>query len=527
MIVTYEHCSARYKLDPSRITGRGVRITCPSCKHVFVVYRPGGDEAASPASAASPAAAPGPVTPAAPPSPPPTVSASFGSSPSPVASAAPVAGGAFGGRSAAAVQPAAPKLDLDTLDFSSVGIQAWKVKVRIGLVYDFSDYKTLARYIKDGRVGQDDQISHDGKTWTRLGDIADLQQHFLDVYIAARDRRETEASGSNFEEDDPTRIVGVESVSRSLGELGRSPPTAELEAAARAAADAPEEAAGPRFDDPFEKARARREKSTRPVTTSSRTVPVTPPAASGPASRGPSVAVVVLVGLVLGGLGAGGWFLWQERQTPTIGETPAQQQLREAALRAEAEKAKADMREQYKEDLAGALEPTEIKPMFEENPEDVRIPVGPGQRGGTRPATTASGGTTASAKTSASTGVEAGMSVGATTPADHYSAGRSAFNAGNYPLAVQGFRQAVSGAPTNAEYRYYLGLALDRTGSGEAVRELVEAGRLGSRSAYKLLGDILGRQGDVSGAVGYYQQYLATNPSDAAAVQAEIDRLTH
>ena len=39
MIVTCDHCGARYKLDESRISGRGAKITCPRCKHVFVVYR--------------------------------------------------------------------------------------------------------------------------------------------------------------------------------------------------------------------------------------------------------------------------------------------------------------------------------------------------------------------------------------------------------------------------------------------------------------------------------------------------------
>jgi predicted Zn finger-like uncharacterized protein len=39
MIVSCPSCSTGYKLDESRITGRGVRITCPKCKHVFVVYK--------------------------------------------------------------------------------------------------------------------------------------------------------------------------------------------------------------------------------------------------------------------------------------------------------------------------------------------------------------------------------------------------------------------------------------------------------------------------------------------------------
>ena len=39
MQVACDHCGAEYELDESEITGRGVRITCPSCSHVFVVYQ--------------------------------------------------------------------------------------------------------------------------------------------------------------------------------------------------------------------------------------------------------------------------------------------------------------------------------------------------------------------------------------------------------------------------------------------------------------------------------------------------------
>ena len=40
------------------------------------------------------------------------------------------------------------------LDFGSIFIKSWKVKVKFGLVYDFSDFKTLQRYMKEGKVVQ-------------------------------------------------------------------------------------------------------------------------------------------------------------------------------------------------------------------------------------------------------------------------------------------------------------------------------------------------------------------------------------
>jgi len=39
MVVTCPSCQARYRLDPSRIKGRGAKIRCPKCAHSFVVYR--------------------------------------------------------------------------------------------------------------------------------------------------------------------------------------------------------------------------------------------------------------------------------------------------------------------------------------------------------------------------------------------------------------------------------------------------------------------------------------------------------
>ena len=49
MIVTCESCKARYKLDDSKVSGRGAKITCPKCRHVFVVYAQAVEHPSSPA----------------------------------------------------------------------------------------------------------------------------------------------------------------------------------------------------------------------------------------------------------------------------------------------------------------------------------------------------------------------------------------------------------------------------------------------------------------------------------------------
>lgn len=40
MNVTCPSCSARYRVDAQKIPARGARITCPTCNHKFVAYRP-------------------------------------------------------------------------------------------------------------------------------------------------------------------------------------------------------------------------------------------------------------------------------------------------------------------------------------------------------------------------------------------------------------------------------------------------------------------------------------------------------
>ena len=147
MVVTCEHCGARYRLDPARIQGRGARITCPRCRHVFVVYQDKD-------------------------------------------------GGEVSTEAVAEERPT----DVHALDFKSVGVTTWKVKTGIGLVYDFSDYNTLRKYLKEGRVSTSDSLSHDGDSWTPIGDIGDLEAHFIDVFVASRAGIKAEAKAEVAEE---------------------------------------------------------------------------------------------------------------------------------------------------------------------------------------------------------------------------------------------------------------------------------------------------------------------------------------
>ncbi len=222
MVVTCPSCSARYRLNPDKMKGRGAKITCPKCSHVFVVFADGASGSASDpldpsgdevdallqedtlrerllkrdrSTTSSAMKAIGVDD---------DVDANLTSSEIRV-----VAPGPRGSRKAVATLDttqglpgedgedgedgegwSGPEiLDANTLDFREVGIATWKVKVAIGLVYDFSDIATLKRYLDDKKVTAADLISHNGKDWTKIGDIPSLDQHFIETWKVARAER--------------------------------------------------------------------------------------------------------------------------------------------------------------------------------------------------------------------------------------------------------------------------------------------------------------------------------------------------
>jgi len=555
MIVSCPSCSTGYKLDEGRITGRGVRITCPKCKHVFVVYKDAPAQAMpKPTASASllgePAEDEKPADPDGP-----TSMYAGAAQPTPVAAASP----APPAPPAPAPAPPAGPVDVNTLDFRRVGIAAWKVKLRIGLVYDFNDFKTLSRYIAEGRVTAADRLSHDGKNWAEIGGLGDLESHFVRVYqeaeaaIAAASRAAASAAVEEFQEDEPTNIMGMagmdEAVAKNLAAPGPSP-LASFQSSTPArivpGSDAPSpppaspaeraasrgEPEGPRFVDPFEK---RKSDKARPAAggarssassaaggsgssagSASSSPPRSPNAAGGrskpepKASGGRSGVVVAVVGLGL--LIAGGAFFALRDGEPVAAPVPAP-----APASAQAVDSTSN-RDRVNEQIRKDLQPAEPEPAsgpddFGVEAEEQLIPVGPrgdgpGKRGGKSQNSGGSGNSTAR---------------------DHAAVGDDALNRGDWSAAVQAFRKALSADPRNAVYSGKLGEALLRSGdSGGAMQPLMAGAQGGYNPAWRGLGNAAEAQGDRSGAIGYYQRYLSARPAprDASQVQQRIDQLS-
>lgn len=446
-------------------------------------------------------------------------------------------------------QPAGSSAPVDVhgLDFRRVGIHTWKVKVKIGLVYDFSDFRTLAKYIGEGRVTATDKVSHDGNTWTDIGSLEALERHFIDTYhrlereqlaAAAAEAAAVDDDEEDFDDDEPTNIIGMGSgevpaaaaavslASFSSSAAPRILPGGDggsLAAATAAALQAeagpdpspapapyspqPEPEGSPRFVDPFEKRKRDRSGGRRPAARP----PSPPPVAADGGSRGAfmGLGAIALVGFAV-------WFFLL--RTPEPAPRPAQP----GSSAAQVEPPTTDrekLKQKIMDDLEPVPEPELDEPEVEDDPWGVEAepelrPVVPEhvRRGQAQPAPTP---------------IQPGARGGqASTAQDHLAAGDSAAGMGDWSTAAMAYRKAVSIDPRNAVYNGKLGIALRRTGdSAGAYAPLSTAASGGYSVALRELGDLSAEQGDTAGALGYYQRYLNSRPRDAAEVQRKIDRL--
>jgi tetratricopeptide (TPR) repeat protein len=109
----------------------------------------------------------------------------------------------------------------------------------------------------------------------------------------------------------------------------------------------------------------------------------------------------------------------------------------------------------------------------------------------------------------------------ASSASDHESVGDDAARSGDWGTAAMAYKKAAAMDSRSAKLQLKLGEALLKSGdSNGAMGPLGTAGAGGQARAWKLLGDAARAQGDAAGANSYYQKYLATNPSDAAAVRS-------
>jgi predicted Zn finger-like uncharacterized protein len=135
MDVRCSRCGTEYELDEARVASTGTPVKCSNCGHVFKVM-PGG--------AAREATTPGMRMPTA--------------------------------------DTAQPSLQDDVS--SSSPPQDWSVRRVDGSTLRFRELTTLQKWIVERKVGRDDEISRSGRTWKKLGEIAELTSFFQVVEAA-------------------------------------------------------------------------------------------------------------------------------------------------------------------------------------------------------------------------------------------------------------------------------------------------------------------------------------------------------
>ncbi len=515
MIVTCERCSARYKLDDNKIKGRGARITCPKCKHVFVVLNKGQepelDDPEEPSEE--------PEEPEEP------------RSTNPLAQDPDSASGLVGtGRRA------------DQLDFRKVGISTWKVKVKIGLVYDFSDIGTLRKYIQDRRVTEDDVISHDGGSWVRIGDIPDLDQYFLQVYEELEEQltgeKDEEAdTGESFgEEDGPTMVVGMGSLRSNISTGVFQRPRSKVADATRSLPDKPS-APGPdpnRFVDPFESLKERQRDRMRAkrregaVTTGTHRKGGANGKGKG---KGKSKVNPWLVAAALVAVALVVWFFFLRvpgKPVQVNEPEPVAHQRHGPDLTAEERRQiLLDQLEAQLQEPSGEPNPIEVQGSVEEGLPTVITPEvraqlcregrltgdqcksGAGQSGGANPGVQ-------------QPTVPAGVTQQATTPDQWAAAGVQSARNGNWSEAATNYQKAVNGAPRNAVYLLGLATAQYKLAQHDAASASARKSLdYGNESAKKVLGLALIQVGDDIGGKTYLREYNQKYPGDPE-VQAAL-----
>jgi predicted Zn finger-like uncharacterized protein len=161
MDVRCERCKAQYLFDDDQVTPAGLTVQCTNCGHVFrvrkkelVVTVPVKPDEVQGAPLLATAAAPRP-----------------GVAPPPAASPG-------------ASHPAAPEPDRP---------REWRVRQANGNTFTFRELTTLQKWIIEQKVARDDEISHSGEQWKRLGNIAELASFFQVVEAAERSRAQATA----------------------------------------------------------------------------------------------------------------------------------------------------------------------------------------------------------------------------------------------------------------------------------------------------------------------------------------------
>jgi predicted Zn finger-like uncharacterized protein len=162
MDVRCERCRAQYVFDDEQVTPAGLTVQCTNCGHVFRVKK-------------KELVVTVPVKPD-----------ELEGVPMPATAAAPRPPGVAAG-------PPAPEPERPR-EAPREPPREWRVRQPNGNIFTFRELTTLQKWIIERKVSRDDEISHSGDQWKRLGNIAELASFFQVVEAAERSRTQAVAT---------------------------------------------------------------------------------------------------------------------------------------------------------------------------------------------------------------------------------------------------------------------------------------------------------------------------------------------
>jgi predicted Zn finger-like uncharacterized protein len=220
MDVRCEKCQTEYELDESRLKPGGVTVKCTNCGHMFKIRKRASTNVGIPSTPVTPT----PVVAAPPQSvdPPRAKAPSRATPPMPQAAMS---------MPRAASNSDAPMGITDAPSGPSSQRQ-WLVRLENGETRTCSELATLQQWIVAGAVSRESLISRSGKTWKRLGDIAELSQYFV-IADEAKVQRSARPTGQPTKGPAAATMLGVggrppthdDDEGRNTGNFRARPPT--------------------------------------------------------------------------------------------------------------------------------------------------------------------------------------------------------------------------------------------------------------------------------------------------------------
>lgn len=515
--VQCDSCSARYKLDETRIKGKGARITCPKCGHQFVVYKqdlvnPNFDDDDEPVTIVAPQESIFPPQ-----------ALKADAEPAPTSKSG-----------------VARPTNVNDLNWREVGLTSFKVKVSFGLVYDFSDVATLKRYIGDKKVQATDSLSFDGRTWKTLAEIRDLDAFFIDKWMELKAGHSAKDTGSAPKA--PAAFIPPAEAARERP-LQREK-TPDRSPISKGLTDTLGDGLG---DDLFGDLTSDDDEGDDdvPVSTASRTPmrstrtlapeddeadlagPTTPRPPPAPAMRPGEIAVLAVLLVIAAGLG------WAFAGVSKAGVGDEAAQVTVDNSRRLQEQVGAMYPSLTAAGLLNGQAPSAKPPPPEApRPEELQVPPPPVVEEAAPPegAAPERPNEKKAAGKPKGKGDGQGVKTASISASDLVELGDAQLSGGDAKGAVASYTRAAEMEPKNARTQVKLGHALLLSGAPAKAEAALKRGLAMDNSqadAHKWLGEALERQGRKQDAAAAYQRYLDARPQakDRADIEARIAKL--